>query len=805
MPTSGASSRDRPAADPALAELVDRLTASLQAGATIDVEEIAARHAEHADQLRRLLPALEVLADLGRSSMPGESFGPFPVAGAPAGMGLLGDFRIVREVGRGGMGVVYEAEQISLGRRVALKVLPFAAAMDPRQLQRFKVEAQSAAHLHHPHIVPVYSVGVERGVHYYAMQFIEGRSLAGVVGQLRREAGLVPDGDLDAGTIPTGGRTEDLATALTAPIGPAEVEARPAPRPSPSRPDRSAANGSPPWPSTSTGQNRPHFESVARLGIQAAEALEYAHSLGVVHRDIKPANLLLDPRGDLWVADFGLAQFHADAGLTMTGDVLGTLRYMSPEQALAKRGLVDHRADVYSLGVTLYELLTLRPAIEGVDRQEILRRVAFEEPPPPRRFVPRVPGELETIVLKAMAKEPEGRYATAQELADDLRRFLEHKPIKARRPTTSEQVVKWVRRQPSIAIGAVAMLLTTAFILGIAMAIVLREQAATREALGRARDERENARRHAARALTQSERAGHRLAVALQGLRALLLRLGDTTLPDVPQVAELRRSAREHSRRTIEQFLDATSPDPQALADSVTAYIHLANLSFLAGRLEECSEDFSRAIRLSERLMALDASDPSYASLLGRCHQIYGTQLFATGARDEAVAQLHRARGAFLRAVELDPSGFDGLRRLRWFLATCPEGRFRDPDRVLELTARMVEQEEGPGRPRPWDPSRSPHWLLTGLAHYRKGEFATAIAALDPPLRAMRLGRDSLYQAGDEAMGGFVLAMAHQQAGDRDRALDAYHAAARLMDTCRPRDAELMVFRAEASALLGVE
>src|SRR4029453_6520441 len=164
---------------------------------------------------------------------------------------------------------------------------------------------------------------------------------------------------------------------------------------------------------------REYFRSVARLGVQAAEAPDHAHQLGIVHRDVKPANLLVDAGGHLWVTDFGLAQMQKDAGLTMTGDLVGTLRYMSPEQALAQRVVIDHRTDLYSLGATLYELLTLQPTFDGKDRQELLRQIAFEEPRPPRRLNKAVPAELETIVLKALEKNPADRYATAQELADD--------------------------------------------------------------------------------------------------------------------------------------------------------------------------------------------------------------------------------------------------------------------------------------------------------------------------------------------------------------------------------------------------
>jgi hypothetical protein len=209
----------------------------------------------------------------------------------------------------------------------------------------------------------------------------------------------------------------------------------------------------------------------ARLGVQAAEALEHAHQLGVIHRDIKPANLLVDGRGHVWVTDFGLAHCQGQAGLTMTGDLVGTLRYMSPEQALAQRGVIDHRSDVYSLGATLYELLTLQPAFDGQDRQEVLRQIAFEEPRPPRHIHRAIPSELETIVLKAMAKEPSERYGTAQDLADDLERFLNDEPIRARRPTVQQRATKWARRHRGVAWMGVLLLVVLA--LGSAASTVL--------------------------------------------------------------------------------------------------------------------------------------------------------------------------------------------------------------------------------------------------------------------------------------------------------------------------------------------
>jgi WD40 repeat protein/serine/threonine protein kinase len=452
----------------ALDDLLEELGNRLQAGERLDLEAIVGEHPDYADELRRCLPSLQVLA--GLKHLPDE-----------LALGELGDFRLLREVGRGGMGVVYEAVQISLSRRVALKVLPFAAALDAKQLQRFKNEAQAAAHLQHQNIVPVHYVGCERGVHFYAMQFIDGQTLAAVIQELRQLAR--PKGDAAA----AGGLAEELASGRWAPTKRNGIEAPPTtayvPAPAPLADTAPVAALS----TERSTKSAAFFRTVAHLGVQAAEALEHAHQLGIIHRDIKPANLLVYGRGHLWVTDFGLARLGNDAGLTMTGDLLGTIRYMSPEQALAQRVAVDARTDVYSLGVTLYELLTLQPAYNGQSREEVLRQIAFEEPRPPRRLNKAVPAELETIVLKAMAKVPEERYATAQELADDLRRFLEDKPIRANRPSLRQRAVKWARRHKTVVRAAVVVLVLAVVALAASTMFIWRAKEEVDQALERER------------------------------------------------------------------------------------------------------------------------------------------------------------------------------------------------------------------------------------------------------------------------------------------------------------------------------
>ncbi|MBL7223580.1 MAG: serine/threonine protein kinase, partial [Candidatus Brocadiae bacterium] len=439
--------------------LVEEVSAKLEAGEAINADDYAQDYPQHVEALRQLLPTLEAMADLGHSATESSAD-----AGPGEPLRELGDFRIVREIGRGGMGVVYEAEQMSLGRRVALKVLPFAAVLDQRQLQRFKNEAQAAAMLHHQNIVPIYSVGCERGVHSYAMQFVEGQTLGEMIGQLRQASGLGPDGQ--APTTKTARKTSP-----------------PTPRPD-------ATTLTLPEMATTAATTMPaFFRSVAQLGIAVAEALDHAHQQGVVHRDIKPSNLMVDAAGKPWITDFGLARIEANPSLTVSGDLLGTLRYMSPEQALAKRIVIDHRSDIYSLGATLYELLTLRPVFGGNNRRELLRQIAFEEPRPPRKLNRAIPADLETILLKAMAKEPTERYATAQRLADDLRRYLDHKPIRARRPTLAQRAGKWCRRHKPIVWSAAALIVLAAVGLIVSTLAIRQEQRETQAALERATEE----------------------------------------------------------------------------------------------------------------------------------------------------------------------------------------------------------------------------------------------------------------------------------------------------------------------------
>jgi hypothetical protein len=303
------------------------------------------------------------------------------------------------------------------------------------------------------------------------------------------------------------------------------------------------------------------YRTVARLGAQAAEALEHAHQLGVIHRDIKPGNLLVDGRGNLWVTDFGLAQFHNRAGLTRTGDLLGTLRYMSPEQAAGQGAPLDPRTDIYSLGATLYEMLTLEPLFGGGDHARLLRQILYEEPRPLRAVERSVPEELETIILKAVSKSPSDRYATAQEFADDLHRFLEYQPIRARRPTVAQRLRKWARRHPSVVVASVVLLVLVTVGSLTSEALILREQAKTR-------DEQKKAEEAYQRELKHAEEAELQYRLARKAVDELI-QVSEMELAGRPDMEGLRRllleSALNYYQQVIAHHLDVPAADQPGL------------------------------------------------------------------------------------------------------------------------------------------------------------------------------------------------------------------------------------------------
>ncbi len=657
--------------DPRLLRAAQEYLAAIEAGARPARAEFVARFPDIAAELGPYLDALDLFHTATPQRPTAEekaSSGPAVDDSLPAEP--LGDFRIVRRIGRGGMGIVYEAVQLSLGRRVALKVLPFAAAVDPTHLQRFKNEAQAAAQLHHTNIVPVYAVGSERGVHYYAMQLIEGQNLADVI-RAMRPAEKSQGQPITSEPI----TTDELVATVTAVA--AELSTQRATR------------------------SENYYRMVAELAIQAAEALEHAHQFGVIHRDVKPANLMVDARGNVWVADFGLAQFHTGVGLTRTGDLLGTLRYMSPEQAAGQGAPLDARTDVYSLGATLYELLTLEPLFDGNEHHRLLRQILNDEPKPPRTVDPAVPAELETIVLKAVSKNPADRYPTAKQLADDLRRFLDNRPILARRPTLAQRLKKWARRHPSFIAASVVLLLLVATGSLVAAALIRVEQRKAEAAY-----EREKQR---------AQEAEARFRLAKRSVDEMI-QVSEEELADKPNLQGLRKRLLESALVYYQEFIDQRRDDPAAqeeLRETVARVERiLADLGVLqgAGRLFVLTQG-----AVQEDLKLSDEQRKTIAGLRDQGIEAFrGFHELPADERRQRFLEMARTNDAAMRKV-LSPEQAKRLQQIA--LQLQGTGAFRDPDVVaaLKLTAEQRERIRSieadtffgpppPERPRPGPP-----------------------------------------------------------------------------------------------------
>ncbi|TWT40384.1 Serine/threonine-protein kinase PrkC [Phycisphaerae bacterium RAS1] len=403
----------------------------------------------------------------------------------------IGDFEILGELGRGGMGVVYRARQISLNRVVALKVLNAGTIQSERHVTRFRKEARAAARLHHTNIVPVYAQGEEDGLFYYAMELIDGRSLSQV---LQENSSLVmsPEAVMDAGQPSPAASTSPRAAASA----PAAADPPPglatqthAARGPASLPTAFSITVKKPAPQRSllhSGVRHRDYKRIARLFAEVADGLQHAHEQGIVHRDIKPQNLMLGRDDRLHITDFGLARLLDEPGMTLSTELVGTPAYMSPEQVSGDRQRVGPRSDIYSLGVSLYEVLALQRPHQAETYDQMIHHVLHRDPPPPRKIDPHVPLDLETICLRAIEKEPARRFAAAADMARELRRYADDTPLTIRRTGPLGKLVRWVRRNPARATAGaavVAVLLLGVLTQNLLKAYVLRELSAAWDAL----------------------------------------------------------------------------------------------------------------------------------------------------------------------------------------------------------------------------------------------------------------------------------------------------------------------------------
>lgn len=632
---------NRPTGEELVMDIVDDLLLRIENGQQPDIESYIEQHPDLSDVIRETLKTVQTLRAMNLSEPANEDDDELASR-------VLGDFRIIAEIGRGGMGVVYEAEQISLGRRVALKVLPYAAMLDSRRLQRFKNEAHAAATLHHNNIVHVYAIGSERSVHYYAMQLIEGQTLAEIVDDM----------------LAIGSRTQDTESRQTDSKS-SEIETSSDARPK-SEPAIYDSTLTMQALSTKGGSGAPiaYYRSVAELIAQAGDAIHYAHQHGVIHRDIKPSNLMLDADGHIWVTDFGLAQMESEPQLTMTGDIVGTLRYMSPEQALAKRITIDHRTDIYSLGATLYELLTLHPVIAGEDRQQVLRAIAFGEPKDPRKIRSSVPVDLATIALKALEKSPDSRYQTAQDMANDIARYLKHEPIRAKRPGIVQRMSKWAIRHVAAVWALAAILLVCSIVTTTATLLVWnakqkteqqanlvkQEQATTKLALQQEKDltrKLDNALRRAEENLSTARLAGHKMLDAISNSHLRYAQQTDTI--------------RRRLRLLAAEFFTALAENSHADSDGLTAadmWIDLGELRDLVGDQIAAQQAIQNAIEILEKTPP-SQRQLEHNQLLAYAYRVFGTTLGSTN--QELAVEYYEKSEAIYRKLSGTVGEFEGL------------------------------------------------------------------------------------------------------------------------------------------------
>lgn len=624
--------------------LADEFVARLRAGSCPSITEYVQRCPELEEDLRELLPAIALVERLGSKEHADCVQLRVEEQLAKRVTHRLGDYRIVREVGRGGMGIVYEAIQESLGRRVALKVLTAGAVHSPGRLKRFLREAQAAAKLHHTNIVPIFGVGEEDGLHYYVMQFIDGRGL------------------------------DQLIASVDAPSG--------------------------------DGHD---WQAVAGYGLQIARAVDYAHRQGVLHRDIKPANLLLDSCGTVWVTDFGLAKVFGDDTLTQSGDVLGTLRYMAPEQFA---GQATTASDLYGIGITLYELATGRPAFEECDRQSLIHRITQGSLSRPRSRNGAIPVDLETIILKAIAYEPAHRYGSASELADDLERLLAGEPITARPVSAVGRMWRWSRRNPAVALLAGLSFLLLFLVALVATIGYVRVDDARRQAIAHARGQQQIAdqlRDATAQLMTESSRAREEharaednLRLAMSAFEGIIDTVAQRTFPtpleldadeERPPVAvsPVTPADAELLQSLLKFYLEFAQHNEASAAvelETAKAYHRVGDIRLRLGQFESALAAYDQSLKIYDRLA--ERGGPSVALAVAAATVL--------NQRGQALAQSSRPRDAILAHADAR----DRLLRQPQAIAQSRECRFALAETYLQIGAwgpRLDQVGGGPPGP----------------------------------------------------------------------------------------------------------
>jgi serine/threonine protein kinase len=730
-------------------------------------------------------------------SLPGERLQTVQAAGEQFLPAIEG-YQILGVLGQGGMGVVYRALQTKLNRIVALKVLPaMIGRANPQAVTRFRREATSAARLHHTHIIPIYDFGESTHAYYYAMELIAGLPMNEVVQRLA---------SCDVLNASPPQFTQLLKTLWAAPDGSeAKAGAAIAVASGTSREGATTTSGSNGAISSAPGRGRSYFRQVARWIADAADALHYAHDQGITHRDIKPANLILSTDARIMIADFGLALVAGEESMTMTGSVLGTLRYMSPEQAMGKRDGIDQRTDIWSLGAVMYELLTFRPAFPGADQKEVFGNILAREPVAPHKVVPSIPRELETICLKTLEKSAGARYATAGALADDLRRYVNDLPIAARPPGPIERGIKFVRRHKAGVASVTAM---------VAIALLLVAAGMLSASTRRNREQRLSA------LLKQGRDEGvKRNWAAAEEAFAQARQLDPKHAPALFNLAIMKKDqfnslGPKASRRLLEEAdalcRQALAIDPKNVGGLNTHGVILKKLE----RYAEARAAYARAVELNPKLYnawdnlaiicAHQGNLEEAAALETKATQLAGTEdKFAAYCwRNLASLRLHRGEaGAFdaiqnaIAADDSDPDSWLIGARIR---LSAQMHAYKDALDDIKYADRQAKGRDAKIK------------RMLALAHLRNGEFAEAVAQADTAASLGDLScADALIKAAAYARMRDAEAARRELRAAADswpEALSAEHAT--LVTSERgllwlESAGELQALRAEAEAALG--